>query len=391
MPYRAPDARAPSESRALTGPDELSASKPWIVAACAVFIAGNCARGGTVVEGATLSALALAWVVLDAATRRFEFSTDGDEIVLRSKLFGAFTVRTRRFSIDSRLGFESSGDEFGWPGFTVFARGRDGAPFEHSFGSARDVERCVALLASMNTLIDEARVRCAALDTDRELDPALGDLHSVWSAIDPSSVQRNRWGRVREARTVRAIPHGTLGTIPAESTLLFCEDDEYRARRVPDVLRGVVLSAPSDQLYSLMCLEGPPQASRPGCTVRFSGERIECEGAFDRATLGGRAIDGLATIVALGDRVAACTLAERLVVRGIVFEPGAKVDAYGERELYFTAVNAIEHNGRRHEPPAHVHFSRVKSDRVATLSEVLREPGRWLSAATRVHASVATG
>jgi hypothetical protein len=391
MPYRAPDAPHPSESRSLTGPDELSVSKLWIVVACAVFLAGNCARGGTVLDGATLVALALAWLVLDTATRRFEFSTDGDEIVLRSKLFGALTVRTRRFSIDSRLGFDSGGDDFEFPGFTVFASAREGAPFEHTFGSARDVERCTALLAAMNALIDDARVQYAALDTDRELDPALGDLHAVWSAVDPSSVQRNRWGRVREARTSRAVPHGTLGTIPAESTLLFSEDDEYRARRVKDVLRGVVLSAPSDQLYALMCLEGPPQPSRPGCTVRFSGERIECEGAFDRATLGGRAIDGLATIVTLGDRVAACTLAERLVVRGIVFEPGAKVDAFGERELYFTAVNAIEHDGRRHEPPAHVHFSRVKSDRAPPLSEVLREPGRWLSDATRVHTSSAKG
>lgn len=389
MPYRAPDARPTSESRSITGPDELSVRKRWILAACVASIVGNCAWGGTIVEGAALVALALTWLVLDAATRRFEFCIEGDEIVLRSKLFGALTLRTRRFSIDAQLAFEPGGDDYEVPGFTVFARSRAGAPLDHTFGSARDVEGGNALLASMEALIDEARVRYAPLDTDRELDPALGDLHAVWSAIDPSSVQRNRWGRVRQARTVHPVPHARLGTIPAASILLFCDDDAYRARHVPDVLRGVVLSAPSDRLYALMGLEGPPQPSRPGCTVRIAGERIACEGAFDRATLGGRAIDGLATIVALGDRVAACTLAERLVVCGIVFEPGAMAEAYGEREVYFTAVSAVEHAGRRYEPSAHVHVARAKSDPVPPLREVLREPGRWLSAVTRVHTTSA--
>jgi hypothetical protein len=82
MPYRAPDARPTRASRSITGPDELSVRKRWIAAACVVFIVANFARGGTLVEGSALVALALTWLALDAATRRFAFSVEGDEIVL---------------------------------------------------------------------------------------------------------------------------------------------------------------------------------------------------------------------------------------------------------------------------------------------------------------------
>lgn len=418
MAYR-DDARGSDEGRVareITGADDQSAQSITVFLIALLFACAQCVRGPSALELVATFALATVWYLLDLNTRRFAFTTEGDEIVVRSKLLGALTVSTRRFDLGSNLWFDEGvdpDDRYSAPGFSLtesssFAVMRTARTAR--FGSARDVAKSKALFEQMNALVAQSRRERASLDTERERDGSLGVLRRCWSALDHDSVERNAWGRVRRATLASAVDHDVLGTIPAGSVLEFTNDEEYRSRSVRDELTAVTLSQPNAALYEKMGLSGAPRPSLPGAIVRFGARyaqrqgssgalsalaaekfvpTLDCERAFESASIGEIAIDGAAHIGAANGVPCACTLAQPVTIHAITFAPGSSVTVDSMNNVTFESVNDVVIGERTTKAPAHVHFYRKRgrdaSTAPITLADALRERGAMLAFPTHVH------
>ncbi|MFO0556907.1 MAG: hypothetical protein U0269_02695 [Polyangiales bacterium] len=404
-------------SREVRGADDRSV-QPWIaVPAALLFFFAQCAAGRGAAHGLALGFALALWYLIDHRTRRFSFVTEGDHIVLRSKVFGIFTVRTARYDLGATLWFDDGTDPYDdWatPGFTLTEAPYATPAYGYrsiTFGSVRDLAAARAQFAQMNELVARSRHERAQLDVDRHRTSSRGVLAAVWSALDPDSIDRNAWGRVRSARLLAAIAHDTLGSIAAGSTVYFCPDDAYRSQHVADEITAVTLSEPHDGLYSIMGLSGVARPSLIGARVRFSVRlepysgrgahpdprdpatrraTIECERAFASAEIAGVCIDGAAKIVAVEREPCECTLAAALVIHGLTFEPGARVTVDAMNNVTIETQRDVTIDGRVTRAPAHVHFQpratnapRAKS--AVTLASVLSSPESLLAPPRYAH------
>lgn len=400
----------------ITGADDQTAQAIDVFLLAFVLACAQCVRGPSALAFVATFAVATVWYLLDLNTRRFVFTTDGDEIVVRSKLLGVLTVSTRRFDLGSNLWFDDGADlddRYAAPGFTLtesssFAAMRTARSTR--FGSARDVAKSKALFEQMNALVAQARRERASLDSERERDGSLGALHRYWSALDPETIEHNSWGRVRRATLASAVDHEVLGTIPAGSVLEFTNDEEYRSRSVRDELTAVTLSQPNAVLYEKLGLSGAARPSLPGAIVRFGARyaqregssgalsalaadkfvpTLDCERAFESASIGEIAIDGAAHIGTANGVPCACTLAQPVTIHAITFAPGSSVTVDSMNNVTFESVNDVVIGERTTKAPAHVHFYRKRgrgaSTAPITLAEALRERGAMLAFPTHVH------
>jgi hypothetical protein len=362
-------AGAADEEAPIVGQDDISVS--WIVPFVVGLLGLVAARVAELGSAGTIAAigLPLAWHALDRRTRRFSLRIDGDAIVLRSRVFGVWTVRTVRRSLADDVALVLVRDEWDWPGLQFvtppYVDWADHPPYVR-FGSVRDA----------------AQAR-AARDVDRHLDPALGDLAAWWPALDPASLTHNAWGRVASARTKAPFEDAELGTIPAGSTLRFCPDERFRVRATPDLLTEIGFAAPSEALHALAGLDGPPVPSRAGARVRRWAYRFDVKqpprrhlhvvDAFDAASIEGRALVGTAPMEWVDGEVTRCTLAEPITVAGVALPAGCVLHA-GGLELVVTSPAAYVHEGRAIAPPVHLHVSLPKGSPHVSLRAILRRP-----------------
>jgi hypothetical protein len=379
--YRDPAAPRLPPRATLEGPDEVAVGAGWF-ALLAVAPLGAFPWLGWSVLGLLCVSIPLLVALrrADRRTRRFALRIEGDDIVVESRVLGWFRLSRCVFSLEDEVSWSNAGDDWEPVGLSFVAppwRILTSPAWE--FGPVTDAAEGTRLCAVIREVVQEARRARSAGDADRERDPACGDLHALWFAVDLASVERNEWGRVRSLRLATVIAFRGFARVPAGTELRFGDAERWLARATPDRVTSMVLSEALDDLYARCMLDGPSRPSLPGATVTFDreGRVAMVNDAFDAASLGGRALVGRAVIGIHQGVVMRCTLAESLELPGHTFGRGCEVSHTVGSELTVCSPEPVTVDGKTIAAPLHYHCSCTEAGRGLTLAEVLRDPARY--------------
>jgi hypothetical protein len=240
---------------------------------------------------------------------------------------------------------------------------------ERVFGPVRKSPEMLATLEEMNAALQHHRAAVSSADTGREQRALSGDVGALFDRVDPVSVERGPWGRVRSMRLSRgALLDGMR--LPPGTELEFGFAAEWQAPSTPDRVTGIRLGGKAvwKGLPAMLC----------------AGARVELD-TLRRIKRLRRAFEGpirIQGVLLLGDKeiifdhhgeLTSCALGSELVWGPLRLPAGTVVDRRGADWLAFHGPG-IRVEGAPDARPTRVHASIVGKGKRAPLSAILSSP-----------------
>ncbi|APR82805.1 Hypothetical protein A7982_08154 [Minicystis rosea] len=368
MPYRDPlfSLRVPAHVADLHGPSPAGGSPLLALAVGAVVSIASAHGTGSLQAGLGVGFAAIfLFFRLDRGTRRFRLAMCAEHVRLQSLVFGFLPLPARRIPLAWSVGRDE--DAYGFPhGGVVFATPPwMGGADMITFGPVDDAE-ADALVVEISARLNEARRVLSASDTERELRPSSGDLHSIFGALDPASIVRNSWGRVVRA-VLRADAELEGIRLGRGSTVHLSRTDVWLPPGAPDrIVRA--------ELASRTRVAALGRTVQAGATLLWDERRmlVRILRGFDgEVDVGGLRVDGREDITFdTRGRLASFTTAAPMRFETLDLPSGTHIAA----RAWALVLSLPDGEGSR----ATLVFPRTWSGRRADLQTLLRNPRRYL-------------
>ncbi len=312
--------------------------------------------------------------VIDGRTRRFSLHIGPSGMVLRRYRLWWVRTRIQRVSLEWGLHTDEDMDRDDRSSFAMSLPRREveARGFDYQvtvFGPTHDSPEMRATLEEMKASLQHHRAAVSSADTGREGRARSGDVGALFDRVDPASVERGPWGRVRSMRLSRGALLDGL-RLPPGTVVEFGFADEWQAPSTPDRVTGIRLGGKA-------VWKGLPAMLCAGARVELDTlRRIK---KLRRAFEGPLRIQGV--LVHGGEEIlfdhhgelTSCALASDLAWGPLRLPAGTAVDRRGADWLGFHG-RGIRVEGTPDARPTKVHASIVGKGKRAPLSAILSSP-----------------